>query len=174
MTTTTTTTTRWPLAVIGIHWLAAGLVGSLAVAGFVMTDLPADSDTRLLLSRLHSLGGVSLMLLTLARLVVRRRGPAPAPLPLTDGHRRGVGLVHAGIYAALFGLGATGFLTGATSDWPLYLQGQRTTVPALESLVVRELHEVFVAMLIGLTALHVAGVLVQQLKGNLVLRRMLP
>lgn len=172
--TTTNRTHRWPLAVIGIHWLAAGLVGGLAVAGFVMTDLPGDSGTRLLLSRLHSFGGFALMVLTMVRLVVRRRGPAPAALPLPDAHRRGVGVVHAGIYVALFGLGATGFLTGAMSDWPLYLQGQLTTVPALESLVVRELHEGIVVLLIALTALHVGGVMVQQLKGNPVLRRMLP
>jgi cytochrome b561 len=89
-----------------------------------MTDLPADSSGRLLISRLHTLGGATLMLLTVARLVVRRRGPAVTPLPVSDLHRRGVGVIHALLYAVTFGIGASGFVTGARSAWPDYLRGQ--------------------------------------------------
>lgn len=48
---------RWSNASVALHWLAAALIVGLATAGFVMTDLPADSSGRLLISRLHTLGG---------------------------------------------------------------------------------------------------------------------
>ena len=115
---------RWSNASVALHWLAAALIVGLATAGFVMTDLPADSSGRLLISRLHTLGGATLMLLTVARFVVRRRGPAVSPLPVSDLHRRGVGVIHALLYVVTFGIGATGFVTGARSAWPDYLRGQ--------------------------------------------------
>ena len=82
---------RWSNASVALHWLAAALIVGLATAGFVMTDLPADSSGRLLISRMHTLGGATLMLLTVARLVVRRRGPAVTPLPVSELHRRSGG-----------------------------------------------------------------------------------
>lgn len=54
---------RWSDASVAVHWLAAALIVGLATAGFVMTGLPADSSGRQLLSRLHTLGGATLMLL---------------------------------------------------------------------------------------------------------------
>ena len=132
--------------------------------GFVATDLPADSSGRLLISRLHTLGGATLMLLTVARLVVRRRGPAVSPLPVSDLHRRGVGVIHALLYVVTFGIGATGFVTGARSAWPDYLRGQLAEAPALEALASREAHEALVFALLGLVLLHVGGVMLQQVR----------
>ena len=156
---------RWSNASVALHWLAAALIVGLATAGFVMTDLPADSSGRLLISRLHTLGGATLMLLTVARLVVRRRGPAVSPLPVSDLHRRGVGVIHALLYVVTFGIGATGFVTGARSAWPDYLRGQLAEAPALEALVFA---------LLGLVLLHVGGVMLQQVRQGGVLRRMVP
>ena len=165
---------RWSNASVALHWLAAALIVGLATAGFVMTDLPADSSGRLLISRLHTLGGATLMLLTVARLVVRRRGPAVSPLPVSDLHRRGVGVIHALLYVVTFGIGATGFVTGARSAWPDYLRGQLAEAPALETLASREAHEVLVFALLGLVLLHVGGVMLQQVRQGGVLRRMVP
>ena len=165
---------RWSNASVAIHWLAAALIVGLATAGFVMTDLPADSSGRLLISRLHTLGGATLMLLTVARLVVRRRSPPIAPLPLSDLHRRGVGAIHALLYAVTFAIGLSGFVTGATSAWPDYLRGALAEAPELESLASREAHEVLVFALLGLVALHVGGVVLQQVRRGGIARRMVP
>lgn len=126
------------------------------------------------MSRLHTVGGAALMLLTVARLVVRRRGPAVTPLPVSDLHRRGIGVIHALRYGVLFAIGASGFVTGARSAWPDYLQGRLAEAPALEALASREAHEVLVLALIGLVLLHVGGVMVQQLRAGGALRRMVP
>lgn len=165
---------RWPKSVAALHWLSAALLVGLAGAGFVMTDLPNDSSTRLLLSRLHTVGGLTLMLLTVARIVVRARAQAPGALPLTKLHRRGIGVVHVLLYVTIIGIGASGFLTGLRSEWPSYLGGVVTRAPALEALATREIHESLVFTLIGLVLLHVGGVAVQQVRHRNVLRRMVP
>ena len=165
---------RWSNTSVALHWLAAALIFGLAAAGFVMTDLPADSSGRLLFSRIHTLGGATLMLLTVARLVVRRRGPAVTPLPVSELHRRGVGVIHALLYAVTFAIGASGFVTGARSAWPDYLRGKLVEAPALEQLASREAHEVLVFGLLGLVLLHVGGVMLQQVRKGGVLRRMVP
>ena len=163
---------RWSSASVALHWFAAALIVGLAAAGFVMTDLPADSSGRRLLSRLHTLGGATLMLLTVARLVVRRRGPAVRPLPVSELHRRGVGVVHGLLYLVTFAIGATGFATGARSAWSEYLRGQLAEAPALAALASREAHEVLVFALLGLVLLHVGGVMLQQVRRGGVLRWM--
>ena len=166
---------RWSNASVALHWLAAALIVGLATAGFVMADLPSGSSGRLLLSRAHTLGGATLMLLTIARLLVRRRSPPIAPLPLSDLHRRGVGAIHALLYAVTFAIGLSGFVTtGATSAWPDYLRGALAEAPELESLASREAHEVLVFALLGLVALHVGGVVLQQVRRGGIARRMVP
>jgi cytochrome b561 len=167
-------TERWPTSSVVLHWLAGGSILGLAVVGFVMSDLPPESTARLLLSRIHTLGGAALMLLTVARLVVRWRGPRVAPLQLGELHRKGVGATHAMLYVVTFAIGLSGVVTGALSAWPSYLRGELAEAPALEALASRELHEALVLALLGLIALHVGGVVLQQLRGGRVLRRMLP
>lgn len=167
-------TARWSNTNVALHWLAATLIIGLATAGFVMTDLPADSSSRLLVSRMHTLGGATLMLLTVSRLVVRRRSPAVTPLPVSDLHRRGVGAVHALLYVVTFAIGASGFVTGALSTWPNYLRGQLARAPALEALASRQAHEALVFALLSLVLLHVGGVMLQQVRTGGVLSRMVP
>ncbi len=164
---------RWSKASVVLHWLAAALIAGLATAGFVMSDLPSESGLRLVLSRLHSVSGFALMALTVTRLFVRRRG-APEPLPLPELHRRGVRVVHGLIYAVTFALGASGVATTSRSDWPSYLRGELAHAPDLTQLASREVHEALVLVLLGLLALHVGGVAVQQVRAGRTLRRMVP
>lgn len=165
---------RWAAAVVAIHWLSAATLAGLAVAGFAMSSAAEGSATRLLLSRLHTAGGVSLMILTAARVAARLRGPSPPALPLSARHRRGVEAVHALLYAAVFGLGASGLATGLQSDWPRYLRGELTHAPALDAMASRALHESLVFVLLGLVALHVGGVALHEGRAGGALRRMLP
>lgn len=165
---------RWSTASVALHWVGALLVMGLALAGFVMTSMPAESSGRLLISRMHTLGGATLMLLTVARLVVRWRGAAVTPLPVSRLHRRGVGAIHALLYAVTFAIGASGVATGAQSTWPAYLRGEHTEAPALGALASREAHELLVFALLGLVLLHVGGVLLQEGRKGGVLRRMVP
>ena len=89
-------------------------------------------------------------------------------------YRRGGAATHAAMYLVTFAIGASGFATGAQSAWPDYLGGALAEAPALESLASREVHEVLAIALLGLVALHVGGVMLQQARKGGVLRRMLP
>ena len=114
------------------------------------------------------------MALTALRLVTRWRGPSPDPLPLPPLHRRGIDLVHKLIYVVVFALGASGVITAARSTWPEYIRGAIARAPELEHVASREVHEALVFALVALIALHVGGVVVQELRGGGALRRMLP
>jgi len=165
---------RWSTKSVALHWGSAALIMGMVAAGFVMSDLAPDSSLRLLLSRSHTLFGFTLMALTALRLITRRRGPSPEPLPLPPLHRRGVDLVHGLIYVVVFALGASGAITAARSAWPEYIRGALARAPELEHLASREAHEALVFALVALIALHVGGVIVQELRGGGALRRMLP
>jgi len=165
---------RWSTKSVVLHWVSAGIVVGMATAGFVMSDLPADSSLRLLLSRSHTIFGVTLMALTVARLVVRWQGKSPEPLPLGAFHQRFVSLVHGLIYVLVLGLGASGVVTALRSSWPGYVRGELAAAPDLEHVASREVHETLVFGLLSLVALHVVGVLVQEFRRGGALRRMIP
>ncbi len=165
---------RWSTKSVALHWSSAAIIVMLGAAGFVMSDLPPESGLRLLLSRLHTVLGVTLMALTVARLVVRRRGEPPAPLPLAPLHRRGAGIVQGLLYATIFALGASGLVTALRSAWPSYVRGELARAPALEHVASRELHESLVFVLLALVALHVGGVVVHEVRRGGALRRMIP
>lgn len=154
---------RWPRPSVVLHWLGAALILGLGIVGFLMTDLPETSSARLDLSRLHTVGGLLLMLLTATRLVVRWRGPRVAPLAVPALHRRGIGVTHSLMYVATFGLGLSGFLMGAQSAWPDYLMEQLAEVPVLGDLAARGIHEALVFALIVLIVLHVGGIVLHEL-----------
>ncbi len=165
---------RWAAGVVAIHWLSAATLAGLAVTGFVMSSAAEGSATRLLLSRLHTVGGFSLMLLTAARVAARLLGRPPPALPLSAWHRRGVAVAHGLLYAVVFGLGASGVATGVRSEWPSYLRGELTRAPALDAMALRAVHESLVVVLLVLVSLHVGGVALHQARAGGVLRRMLP
>ncbi|MBK8240671.1 MAG: cytochrome b/b6 domain-containing protein [Deltaproteobacteria bacterium] len=87
---------RWGKWSVVLHWASAALIVGLAAAGFVMTSDAPDSSLRLLLSRLHTAFGISLMVATVGRLLARLRTRKPEPLPMAPLHRRGVALVRRG------------------------------------------------------------------------------
>lgn len=164
---------RWSKTIIALHWISAALVVGLVVVGFVMVDLPAEAPLRRVLGRVHSLSGLTLGTLTLGRFLVRMIGKNPAPIPLAPMHRKGVSVVHALIYVALFGMGASGVGTALGSSWPAYVGGE-APAPVLEGLLSRQVHGALIFGLLLLVAAHVVGAVVQQLRQGRTLRRMLP
>jgi len=165
---------RWSKPTAALHWIGALLIIGLATVGFIMTDLPAESSSRRLLSQMHTIGGLTLMLLTVARLIMRRRGGPIEPLPIPVLHQRGIAATHTLLYIVTFGLGLSGFITGIRSTWPDYIQGKLAEAPALGAVASRQVHEVLVIALLVLVGLHVGGVMLQQLRRGGVVRRMMP
>lgn len=165
---------RWSKATVILHWLAATLLVVNVLIGVSASGLAADASHRLVLSRLHAIGGAALMLLMVGRLVARRSSPTIAPLPVSPAHRKGIAAVHGALYAVTFAVGASGLLTAAKGAWLEYLRGSVRRAPELASSSWRGFHQALVFVLVGLVTAHVIGVIVEQLRRGRVLRRMAP
>lgn len=173
--TTETAPQSYSRAQMALHWAMAGLIAALAPIGWLMSDADPDGAARLWLSRAHAGLGMLLGLLLLARIVTRFRAPKVAELPGSTSLQRGVmRAVHIGIYAALVLILMSGNATSIVGGWPAYLLGSTPSAPDLHPIPHREGHELFVFALLGLTFLHVAGVMLHQVRKGGALSRMLP
>jgi cytochrome b561 len=163
---------RWSKASQNLHHLSILMIAGLVAVGLTMTGLDPADPLRRYAGLAHSLGGVSLALLTLWRVVLRLRRPAPEALPLPALHRRGMEAVHWLIYAATFAVALSGKGLGLTSEWPAYMRGMLPAAPDLSALLLRQVHEHAVHVLIVLIGIHVLGVAVNELRHGRTLRRM--
>lgn len=100
-----------------LHWLTAGAILVILIAGIWMTYFePENEAIKLRLYNIHESFGVAVFILALLRLWVRWRNPPP-PLPddLPAVMRLGAGLNHAALYAVLIVQPVLGFL--GTNAW---------------------------------------------------------
>lgn len=157
-----------------LHWVTAALVVSLVVVGFSMTGADAESALRLWLSRAHVALGAATGAAVIARLALRARAPKVAPLPMSRARRALMTAVHVGIYLALLLVVGSGMGTALAGEWSAYLPGTGAGAPDLHGLAPRAGHERFVFVLLGLVAVHVAGVALHEVRLGGALRRMIP
>src|SRR5574340_841081 len=89
---------RYTGVAIGLHWLVAVLIlGSLGVGAY-MAELPL-SPTRLKLVNWHKWNGVTILALTLLRLVWRLTHRPPPDVPMPRWQARMAHATHAALYA---------------------------------------------------------------------------
>ena len=164
---------RWSAASVVLHWASFALLAGLTVAGSV-SAAASEPSARAAWSKLLATFGLLLLAVTGLRLLVRFRGTAPTPLPLTEAHRRGIRAVDVLHYAVTFALGTNALLLGAHGAWPDLLQAGASVMPLLHYAASRDVYEALVGVLSALIALHVGGVLIQELRRGSVLCRMVP
>ncbi len=179
---------RYSTVAILLHWLiAAALVFQVLVA-WRMHDL--KTPLGFALTQLHKSVGITILLLSLARLGWRLANPPPPePAALVGWERTLAGIVHVGLYVIMIGMPITGWIMVSASriDIPTLLYGvvpwPHLPVAYLEPAAKtawhgfgRESHEWLSFGAYALIALHVAGALKHQLLDrNLpVLSRMAP
>ncbi|MCI0754183.1 cytochrome b [Teichococcus vastitatis] len=155
-----TRTARW------LHWITVAAVLSLAVLGLWIGRFePADEAFKLRLYNIHESLGLTLLLLTLARLAWRRRHPPPPVHPPLPPVLHGVAFAnHAALYALLIAQPVVGFL--ATNAWgfPLVAWG---VIPVPSPIgrseawapVLSAWHEMLALALVLLVALHASAAL---------------
>ncbi|MBK7395729.1 MAG: cytochrome b/b6 domain-containing protein [Myxococcales bacterium] len=80
---------QWSKATVILHWLAASFLVANVLIGVSASGLAAHASARLVLARLHAIGGAALMLLIAGRLVARRSSPTMEPLPVSPTHWKG-------------------------------------------------------------------------------------
>ena len=181
-TTSAQTPDRYTNTAIILHWATALLVILGLGTGIIGSDLE-DSMGEALIS-LHKLLGLSILVLTLVR-ILWRLGHKPPPLPSTISKplRYAAHSVHALFYVLLLALPLSGWLTTSAfpGRHPIEL-GTAIIIPflpvspdlALATTAFR-LHETGAWLMISLLALHLGGVLKHRFTNTArLLDRMLP
>lgn len=180
---------RYSDVAIVLHWLIAAAIGLQLVLGNRIGG--PDTPEVFALTQLHKSVGITILLLSLARLAWRLVNPPP-PMPATMARweawlARGA---HVGFYVIMIGMPLTGWLMVSASrieiptllygtvPWP-DMPGIAHLAPAAKKAAHRfaiESHELLAYFAYGLIGLHVAGALKHQLfsRDEPVLARMAP
>lgn len=159
---------RYTTTAIALHWvLALGLVGTFAL-GVYMHELPF-SPWRLKLYNWHKWAGVTLLALSLVRLVWRLTHRPPAlPVAMEAAmpawQRMAHHATHHALYALFFVVPLVGWAYSSAAGFPVVVFGVLPLpdfVPVDKALaeLIKPWHEITALALAGLVVLHVAAAL---------------
>jgi cytochrome b561 len=177
-------------AAIALHWLIALLILGNFIGGLLMEDLlapeasSAQKQLGFTIVQLHKSFGLTVLVLSLARMALRLTSGVPAyPGHMTAVERGLAKATHWGFYAVMILVPLSGWLMVSTSplgfptlwfglfEWPhLPFETDKATSEAAS-----EFHEIMAFVGVGLFVLHVGGALKHHfLDRDDVLSRMLP
>jgi len=158
--------TRYTSTAIAMHWLLAlGILGVFSL-GLYMADLPF-SPQRVKLYNWHKWAGVTILALSVFRLMWRLTHRPPADAPMPGWQQRAAHLAHGGLYLLFFAVPMMGWAYSSAAGFPIVWFG---VLPLPDLLPVdRELAEVIKPVhgwlawtLVVIAALHVAAALKHQ------------
>ncbi|WP_396329825.1 cytochrome b [Burkholderia anthina] len=173
--------TRYTQTAIALHWLIALLIVCGFALGWVMTDIPGFTPTKLKYFSWHKWIGVTVFALAVVRVLWRATHAAP-PLPgNTPAWQRAVSHgVHILLYVLMLVIPVTGYLYSSAANIPVVYLGI-VPLPRLidPDPVLKEtfktLHVSLNYILLALVSLHVlAAIKHQVLDRDGLLSRMLP
>lgn len=164
-----------------LHWLIAALIVWGFALGWVMTDIPGITPTKLRYFSWHKWIGVTVLALVLIRILWRATHAAPAlPASTRAWERVAAHAGHAALYVLMLAIPVTGYLYSSAAGiqvvylgrWPLPTLIDPDT--ALKA-VLRTVHVTLNYTLLAVVVLHVLAVVKHQLfdRQN-ILARMLP
>lgn len=171
---------RWGWISLGIHWLTVVIVLCLCAVGLLMDEL-ANSPTKVQVYALHKSFGLTVLGLTVLRLLWRLVAGAPQPVPGTPRWQaRVAGATHGALYVILLAMPLSGWLFNSASGFPLKWFGQ-FSLPRLSGYdpdvkaFARDLHETLFLVLAAIVTLHALAALKHHyLDRDRTLARMLP
>jgi cytochrome b561 len=157
-------TDRWSIFAIGLHWLTLALIFGLAIVGLLMGDLP-NGVFKIQLYGLHKSFGLTVLGLTLLRLLWRWLSKGPAPIAGTPAWQHIVAqATHIALYGLLLALPLSGWLFNSAAGYPLKWFGlfalPRLTgyEPGIKAFA-REMHETLFYAMAALIVLHAGAAL---------------
>jgi cytochrome b561 len=186
----TNNTARYGSVAITLHWLIAGALILNIGLGLYMSEILPDHDPgHLAILQLHKSVGLSVLVLSLARLGWRLANPVPAWPPATPPWMRALArATHFLLYFLIIAIPLSGWLLVSASrsgtstlyfglfHWPnlpfLATLPRTVKVPLHHDSNIVHVFLAFSA--IALIPIHIAGAVYHQWRGEDVLRRMLP
>ncbi len=182
--------TRYSGVAIALHWLIALAVIANIAAGLTMIGLQDGDPVQYALLQLHQSIGLTVLVLSVARVVWRLIHPVP-PLPddMAPVLRFGAHAAHVLLYALILTLPLTGWMmvSGSTDpppasyfglfDWPhiWFLADLSHAAKTTAAGIFSDAHETLAWIMIVLVPLHVAAALYHHfIRRDPVLVRMLP
>ena len=174
------TRTRWGALSQLLHWLIAALIGVQIGLGLTGADLPLGMSKLTTLAR-HKSFGLTILALTLIRLVWRAMNPTPALPGAFKAYERRLALAtHASLYVLLIALPMTGWIMSSARGFPVswfnLVQLPNLVAPSPPLYHVMVLTHGVLASALGLILiLHIAAAIRHHfVLHDEVLRRMLP
>ncbi|MBS3928407.1 MAG: cytochrome b [Sphingomonadales bacterium] len=166
METASTTSDRYSRGAVVLHWLIALLIILNLIGAFVAEDLP-KADKAMVMGY-HKATGITILVLTLARIVWRLMHKAPPMVETLKAWEAALARVtHAGFYFLMLAVPLTGWAMSSafSKGGPVSMFGL-FDVPALPvgtdkptADMFYELHEIFAFVMIGLFVLHLGAAL---------------
>lgn len=155
---------RWGSVSIGLHWLSFLLVAGLGTIGLIMTDLPT-SPFKIEVYALHKSFGLTVLALSLLRVVWRLVAGAPRPVPGSPAWQNAIATItHGAMYFLLLVIPLSGWLFNSAAGFPLKWFGLfsvprlSTYDPGLKAFA-RDMHETLFYVLAALVLVHAAAAL---------------
>mgnify|MGYP006189564569 CR=1 FL=1 len=110
---------RWGGVSITLHWLTALMILGLVVVGLLMQEL-ANSPTKIQVYGLHKSIGLTVLALTVLRLLWRLFAGVPQPVPGTPRWQRWASnATHGALYVVLLAMPLSGWLYNSAAGFPL-------------------------------------------------------
>ena len=156
--------TRYPRAVVVLHWILAPLIIALLVTGWYMVGIPTNTAERAFFFNLHKSLGIVTAIFIVALIVWRVRNEAP-PLPSTmpDWEKAAAVLNHRLFYVFMLVVTLSGYLTSSFSRFGPKVFGIPLPHWGWEDAVVRgniaAVHRVTALAFAALIAIHIAAAL---------------
>jgi len=173
-------TARYGVIAQFFHWSIVALIINQFILAAIAEDLPLGLEKLALMAR-HKSWGMTVLCLAVMRLAWRIFSPPPLP-PESQfrWEQRVAKVTHAILYALLFIMPVSGWLTSSAANFSVSVFGWFTLPDMVEpdkALQHRfgELHELLAVLLVTAVTLHVAAALYHHFRRkDDVLRRMLP
>jgi cytochrome b561 len=160
---TTAPASRYTGVAIALHWLLALMIIVAFGVGLYMSDLPV-SPARLKLFNWHKWAGVTILALSVLRLLWRLTHRPPADLPAPAWQNRVAHLTHWALYALFFLVPLAGWAYSSAAGFPVVWFGVLplpdfvSPDKALADMM-KERHEMLAWVMAALVALHIGAAL---------------
>lgn len=171
---------RWGGVSITLHWLTALMIAGLVVVGLLMQEL-GNSPTKIQIYGLHKSIGLTVLALTVLRLLWRLFAGVPEPVAGTPRWQRWAsGATHGALYVVLLAMPLSGWLYNSASGFPLKWFGlfklpKLSSYDAEVKAFALQAHETLFLVLVAIVGVHALAALKHHYFGrDRTLARMLP